>query len=430
MSSFPSAARLFTASLSLACVGLLSACGGGGGSSSSNIRLLNATSSYSTLALTVNDISVNSGVAYAALGAYTNVSTSATVSQVQTSGVGTTVASLTPTLAKDSNYTLIAYGWAGAVHTSLLQEAQAAPATAKASLLVLNLAPDAGALDVYLTAAGDSADNAAAVATNVAGGYSSSYNTVNSGTYRVQVTGYNNKTDLRLDIPAITLASAGVATLVITATDGGVLVNGILVAQQGAATNYASNVSRARVVASVADNSLVAATLNGTSLLGSSVAPTIGNYQNFAAGSSTLAVMVNAVPLTVTTPTLKAGADYTLLVWGSSSAPQVTVLADDNRLPATTGTAKMRMVNGVAGTQTGLTLSLDYSALATNVLPGTASVMAGVPSSTSSLLSVTSPSSSTPIYSIAALPVVANGVYTTFILGGSNNTTGTLRRER
>lgn len=430
MSSFPSAARLFTVSLSLACVGLLSACGGGGGSSNSNIRLLNATSNYSTLALTVNDISVNSGVAYAALGAYTNVSTSATVSQVQTSGVGTTVASLTPTLAKDSNYTLIAYGWAGAVHTSLLQEAQAAPATAKASLLVLNLAPDAGALDVYLTAAGDSADNAAAVATNVAGGYSSSYNTVNSGTYRVQVTGYNNKTDLRLDIPAITLASAGVATLVITATDGGVLVNGILVAQQGAATNYASNVSRARVVASVADNSLVAATLNGTSLLGSSVAPTIGNYQNFAAGSSTLAVMVNAVPLTVTTPTLKAGADYTLLVWGSSSAPQVTVLADDNRLPATTGTAKMRMVNGVAGTQTGLTLSLDYSALATNVLPGTASVMAGVPSSTSSLLSVTSPSSSTPIYSIAALPVVANGVYTTFILGGSNNTTGTLRRER
>ncbi|MGS0756613.1 DUF4397 domain-containing protein, partial [Roseateles sp. GG27B] len=125
-----------------------------------------------------------------------------------------------------------------------------------------------------------------------------------------------------------------------------------------------------------------------------------------------------------------AGADYTLLVWGSASAPQVTVLADDNRLPAAAGTAKMRMLNGVAGTQTGLTLSLDYSALATNVLPGTASVMVGVPSSTSSLLSVTSPSSSTPVYSIAALPVVANGVYTTFILGGTNNTTGTLRRER
>lgn len=99
-------------------------------------------------------------------------------------------------------------------------------------------------------------------------------------------------------------------------------------------------------------------------------------------------------------------------------------------LPANDISVKMRMVNGVAGAQTGLALPLDYSAIATNVLPGTTSVAATVPPSTATLLSVTSPFSSTPIYSIAGLPVVANGINTVFVLGGANTMAGTLRRER
>lgn len=411
---------------------LLSACGGGSsdGDSNANVRLLNATRGYSSLALTVNDTSVNSNVAYAGVGAYASVGTDTTTSLVQTTGIGTTVASLAPSLSGGSNYTMIAYGWAGAVYTTLLQEDQEAAASGKSKLLVMNLAPDAGALDIYLSVVGDSLDNESAVASNVLGGYSSAFNTINSGSYRVRVTSAGKKSELRLDIPSLTLNSTGVATLVITANEGGMLVNGILVAQKGEASNFPNGEARARVVSSFGDGARVSALLNGASMMSGNVSPAIGEYQSTKAGAAALSLSLNGSPMSLAAPTLKAGGDYTLLLWGDSAAPQLTVLNDDNRLAATSGTVKMRMVNAVQNLNAGLTLSLDYSAVASNVLPGASSTPALLAASTSSLLSVSSSASSTPAYSISELPLVANGVYTVFMLGSADKMIGTLRRER
>lgn len=424
--------RFLTLALTLAAGTLLAACGGGGSDSSSitQIRLLNASSGYGSLDLSIDNTTTNANVAYASAGTYANIATSGATAALQTSGVGTTLVSSSPSLTAGSSYTMIAYGWAGGVRTSLLQESEEAPASNKSKLLLLNLAPDAGALDVYVTAAADSLDNATALATNIAGGSSSGYTTINSGTYRVRLTGTGNKNDLRLDIPAVTVASAGVSTLIVTATEGGVLVNAIQLEQKGGVTNLAGTVARARVVAAVSGNATVGATLGGTSILPVSVAPTIGDYRTVAAGSAAIGVSVNGAPLTIANPTLKAGGDYTLLVWGDAASPQLTVLADDNRLPSTSGNAKIRLVNGVASLNTGLTMTLDYSAIATNVIPGTSSAITSVASSASSLLSISSPTSGTPVYSVSALPVVANGVYTVFMMGGSNAMVGTLRRER
>ncbi|WIT13442.1 DUF4397 domain-containing protein [Paucibacter sediminis] len=410
---------------------LLSACGGGSSSGNdTSLRLLNASSGYGSLDLTVNSVSVNGNVAYANAGSYASVSTSATSSQVLASGVGTTVASTTPSLASGSHYSLIAYGWAGALHTTLLQEAETAADSGKSKLLVLNLATDAGALDVYVTPATDSLDNATPISTNLAGGSGSGYNSINAGSYRVRLTGYGNKSDVRLDIPSITLESTGVSTLLITATEGGVLVNGLHVKQQGAVTNYPGAVARARVVAAVSGNASVSGLLGDVSLLPTSVAPTIGEYKTVAAGSANLGLTVNGQAMAVASPNLKAGGDYTLLVWGDAAAPQLSVLADDNRLPTTLSTAKIRLINGVASLNTGLTMSVDYSAIATNVVPGTSSANSSIPSSTASLLSVSSPTSGTPVFSIASLPVLSSGVYSVFMMGGASNMLGTLRRER
>lgn len=421
--------------LSLAGATLLSACGGGGSGSgdSANIRLLNATNSYSSLDLSVNDTTVNSGVAYAAVGSYASVGTSNTASQIQTTGVGTSVATTTPTLAKGSNYTMIAYGWSGAAKTALLEEQEAAPtATGKSKLLVYNLATAAGALDIYLSNVTDSVDNEALVASNISGGSSSGYQTINSGSYRVRIKGAG-KTDIRLDIPSISLAAQGVATLIITPTDGGVLVNGILLAQQGTATNYATGVARARLVSTMAGNPSVTATANGSALLSSSVSPSIGEYQAITAGSSSLGLTVNGANISVANPTLKAGFDYTLVLMGDPANPTLSVVGDDNRLPTTAGSVKMRLLNGVASASGGYTLTVDYVALASNVIAGSASTPAVITSSTAdnpSLLTVNSATSSTPVYTIGSLVVTGNGVYTVFMLDGSGGTTGVLRRER
>ncbi|HEX2011239.1 MAG TPA: DUF4397 domain-containing protein [Roseateles sp.] len=411
---------------------LLAACGGGGSGSDdgkAQIRLVNASSAYSAgLELKVDDASVASAIAYGTASSYSSVTAGSVTSLVQSGG--STISSLYPTLTEGNHYSLITYGWSGNMKSTILQEEEDAPAENYSKLLVLNLAPDAGTLDVYLTQNIDDLANATPSISGVQGSSSSGYNTVASGTYRVRLTGTGKAIDLRLDIPSVTLTSKQVATLVITPTQGGVLVGSILVTQQGSLSAQSATKSRARLVAAVADNASVGATLADTTLLPTSVAPSIGEYQIVSSGSPTLQVVVNGVPMAAATPAMSAGSDYTVLVWGEPSAPQISVLSDDNRLPSTSSTAKFRLVNAVARLNAGLTMTLDYSAIATNVQPGSASGVATVASSTSSLLNVNSPTSGTPLYSVSSLPVQSAGIYTVFMMGGANNVQGTLRRER
>ncbi|MDC6169594.1 DUF4397 domain-containing protein [Paucibacter sp. XJ19-41] len=411
---------------------MLAACGGGGSdddSGSAQIRLVNASSAYSTLDLTVSDASAATGVAYGGVSAYASAKAGESITTL-VKNAGTTISSLYPTLTKGSHYSLIAYGWSGNMKSTILQEEEVAPAENYSKLLVLNLAADAGTLDVYLTQNTDSLDNASPTISAITGGGSSGYTSISSGTYRVRVTGAGKKSDLRLDIPSITLSSKQVGSLVITPTPGGVLVNSILMTQQGSVAAHGATNARARVVAAVAGNAQVSATLGNTALMNASFAPNIGDYQIVAAGSPNLLVNVNGQTMPVTAPALTAGNDYTVLVWGEAVAPKISILNDDNRLPTTSGTAKLRLINGVASLSGGLTMTLDYSAVATDVQAGSASSAVSVLSSTSSTLEVFSPTVGAPVLSQTNFPIVSGGVYTVFMMGNANAIVGRPRRER
>ena len=427
----PWATRLVL-TLSLSATAFLTACGGGGGGdSNTQVRLLNATRSYASLDLSVNDKTINSKVAYAAVGEYGSVDTNATATKVLTSDVGTSVSATTPTLTAGTNYTFITYGFAGAVRTTLLQEAETVPEANKAKLLVLNLAPDAGALDIYVTTATDSLDTATALTTNLQGGSGSGYIQINSGTFRVRVTGYNKRTDLRLDIPAVTLDSASVNTLILTASDGGVLVNGISLVQKGAVKNFANTQSRVRTVAALTAGGTVGSTINGQSMFSTAISPLISDYVTTASGASTLAATVNGAAVTFTAPTLAAGKDYTLLVWGDAGAPKMSVLDDDNRLPTVSGNVKVRLVNALPAVSS--SLNVDFSAIASNVAPGVTSVSNSISSTTSSQVDVTVPTSATAIYTNATLAFPANSVWTFFAVPSATATQGMTalpKRER
>lgn len=416
--------------LSLASAALLGACGGGSDDNQARLRLLNASIGYAALDMAVDDTTVNSAVAYGAVGDYADVDTAETGTEVRTSGVGSTVASTTPSLTAGYRYTLIAYGAAGSARTTLLEEEQDEPDSGKSKLLVLNLAPDAGALDVYVTASSETLDASTAVASSISAGAGSGYNTLTAGTYRVRLTAAGSKTDVRLDMPAVTLPSEGVQTLILTGTSGGVLVNGLLLAQTGGVTAYANATARARLVAAVDSNATVGATRGDTTLMTTSRAPGVGDYKTVTAGADSLSIVVNGSAVPVSTPTLAAGGDYTLMVWGTAASPQLTVLTDDNRLPATSAQARIRLINGVSSNTTGLTLNVDYSPLASNVMAGSSSTPVTTTASTSTLLTVTSPASTTPVYSLSELAIQSYGVYTVFVMGGDANPIGSLRKER
>lgn len=424
----PWATRL-ALTLSLSAMAALTACGGsGGGGSSTQVRLLNATRSYDQLDLTVNDKTINSKVAYAAVGEYGSVDTGSTASKVLKSDVGSSVSATQPTLNANSNYTYITYGFSGAVRTTLLEESQAAPDANKAKLLVLNLAPDAGALDTYVTTAATCGlTNETALSSNLAGGAGSGYIQINSGTFRVCVTGYNKPTDLRLAIPAITLDSASVNTLILTATDGGVLVNGITLVQKGAAKNFANTQSRVRTVAALASGGSVTSSINGQAMFSAAaVSPLISDYVTTNAGASTLSVAVNGANVSFTAPTLAAGKDTTLMVWGDPAAPKLAVIDDDNRLPTVSTDVKIRLVNALQINGAGL--SVGYGTIASNVAAGTGSApLSGsiTNSSTGAQVDVTVPTSALSIYTNSALVFPAGSVWTFFAVPNTATTATT-----
>lgn len=422
--------RTFLLSLALLAAALVGACGGGSDSKSAKLRLLNVSNGYSSLDLSVDDTTVSTGLTLGVLGAYADVDTSDTSMSILSSGVGTAVATLTPSLKDSSKYTLIAYGWSGGLKTSLIQEEEELPDSGKHKLLFMNLAPDAGSLDIYVTLNEDTLDNASAMASSIGGGGTSSYNKINSGTYRIRITGAGDRSDVRLDIPSVTLASAGVSTLIVTATEGGLLVHGQHLIQGGTITPYRATQARVRVVTGV-PGVKVGAALDGTSLMGLSTGPTVGDYHLVTAGTGALTVQAGGRTLNSSNPTFKAGGDYTLMVWGDATAPSLTVLTDDNRLPTSSSTAKIRLINAAATTSDlKVNLSLNYSSLASNIQAGSSSSNYTVTYSTSSLLSVTTPSSATAIYTIEELPVNANSVYSVFVLGSDSQLIGSLRKER
>ncbi|MBI3368239.1 MAG: DUF4397 domain-containing protein, partial [Burkholderiales bacterium] len=265
----------------------LSACGGGGGSSdsgSAKVRMLNASTGYSSLDLYIDDGKKNAAIAYGAVGEYASIGTSSVSTVVTASGNTSALASASRSFTKDTAYTLVAYGWQGGMKTALLQEDITAADSGKAKLQVFNSAIDAGNIDVYLTGTDDDLGNASAVASAVAGASLSGYSSVTSGTYRLRVTGAGDKTDLRLDLPGVTLASTGVATLIVTPGVGGVLTHAVLVAQQGTTTVLNNPLARARVLAALTNNGRVSAALAGTALVSGAVSPTIGSYVPVTAG--------------------------------------------------------------------------------------------------------------------------------------------------
>lgn len=393
------------------------------------VRLLNASTAYPALDLLIDDSRKNDTIAYGAAGDYARIDPGSVTTAVTGAGGGATVASSTQTLSGGKSYTVVAYGWQGAMASALLDEDTAAADSARSKLRVLNAATDAGSLDVYLTGATDALDSASPVAAGIAGGSLSSFSAIGAGSYRLRITAAGDKGDLRLDVSGLALSSTEVATLVVTPGIGGVLVHALLLVQRGSVTALANTLARARIVASVAGNAKVTASLGGATLMSAGTSPTIGAYAAVAAGTPALSLVVGGQPVSTQNVTLPAGSDATLLVWGDAAAPQLAVISDDNRLPLSSANAKLRLVQAVNGLASGLTLTADFSAIATDVLAGGASAYGNLAGASGIDLEVTSPLVTGALYANEAT-LAARGVYTLFMLGDMPSPTAALRKER
>ncbi|MEP7295669.1 MAG: DUF4397 domain-containing protein [Burkholderiales bacterium] len=402
----------------------LAACGGNGNSSSdsASLRVVNATLNHPSIDLFVNAAASVSATASDTVSAYVAPASGGNTLQVNDAGGGTALATIVPTLTGGNHYTLFAYESAGAVKTVVLNEDQVLPTAGSAYLRIYNVAADAGKLDVYITDPSTTLANASSPISLTTGTtpFSTGYALQGAGTWRVRVTGYGNKSDLRLDMPLV-LASQQVATVVLSPTSGGVLLNGSTLIQQSTYAATRNTNVRVRLAAAVSgSNSVVAASAGSAVIDAGSLAPAFGYYALVPA-SSTLNISVNGASVGAPATALAAGSDMTLLVYGPAASPAASLITDDNRPPSDTTTVKLRLINGITGSAGALTLTANTSLVAAGVAPGTASGYVAVLGSANPMnLSVTSSLAPGNYFTNASNTLNSGSVYSVMMGGDAS----------
>jgi hypothetical protein len=398
----------------------LSGCGGG--EDGAHVRLINATASTSLDVYTGTDKLISAVTANTASDYATKDEGTYTVN-IQTTGGSTTAVSKSLALTLDDHYAFVAYERYGAVQALQITEEEA-ESDSVAKINIQNLATDAGAVDVYVTGSSDSLSGQSAATSSLAAGSSSGFLSINEGTYRIRVTKAGSKTKVLLDISSLALKKKNVGTLALLPTTGGVLVDGVYVKQQGDVTFLKNDQARVRVIAALTSSATVGAVANSTTLESSLQSTSIGEYSQVTAGTPTLTITVNGATATTKTPTLTAGNDYSVLVYGPASAPQVSVVTDDNRISESGSSyAKVRLAHLDSDSTSALTLYVNNSAKASNLAYGSASTYSTQSATTSGSWLVTSPSNSSFCASTSGSYVAFTGgaSYTLFTLVGANS---------
>jgi len=395
------------------------------------VRFVNASGGYAALDLLVDDKRKFASVGYGATATYEGIDPSKADSVITRPDSTTPLLSSTLAVKTDRHYALIAFGGEGALQSVLLDENAAQPDKGKAVVRVLNAAPDAGSLDIYLTGPNEPLSTAVALRAAVEVGKSTDYSTVDAGdtvTWRLRITAAGDRSDLRLDVASLTLPSRGAATFVITPTTGGVLVHALLMVQEGEIKRMDGTLARVRAAAP--NLGTVSAAVGGVPLLSGVGAPVVGPYQLVASGRRAVQLVIDGTAVTVPDVTLAAGTDQTMLVYRQAGVPGAQWLVDDNRLPTATGQAKVRLVHGLDFLGGALALKVNFLPIGDEVvLPG-ASVYGNVNASISNRVGITASGDPQPLYDAADVVLVDSGVYSVFAIEGSPPDGGFVRRDR
>jgi Domain of unknown function (DUF4397) len=419
---------------------LVAGCGGGDDDKNADtpkLRLINATADAASVDLTMEDTSANngerrvaSGVARDGLSDYADISAASYRLRLKRAGASSSLAVGSATVEAAKQYTTFAYGREGDYRLYAALDDESSPSAGKSKLRFFNGAPDAGSVDVYLTEPDASLADAVPTVSNLAGATMGFFNILDRGTYRLRVTGVNDKEDIRLDVPAFALTEGNRTTVVLQPGSGGVLVNVLVSQHQSTVSTVRNPFARARLVAGATGNATVSGAVGGTNLNINLRAPSIGAYTLIPAGSVEARITVNATTQLGGSIDIAPGGDYTVAVYGDASQPQWVLITDDNRPLIDSDRAKLRLVHLAHGVNAALTMVKDFVGVSGEVVYGTASGYSAVRSSTDARLEVTSPLSPSPLFLSEDVEIRGRSVLSVFMLNGGTAPQGILRKER
>jgi len=200
----------------LACTMLNMGCGDSG---SAQLRVVHASPDAPNVDVLVNGNKVLTNVAYEGASTYLKVSVGQRRIEVRPTGTSTDVIDVTPTLAKNTYYTVLAVNKVANIMPLLLQDDNTPPASGQVKVRFIHAAPSAPNVDIYVGAPGSGATGTPAVA-DLAYMSASGYLSVPAGSYEAYVTP-TGTTTVAIDSGALTLGAGQIRTAVALDAPGG-----------------------------------------------------------------------------------------------------------------------------------------------------------------------------------------------------------------
>jgi hypothetical protein len=395
------------------------------------VRVVNASMDYAAVDMYLDDKRKLSSIGYETASSYVKVDADSYTTKFTRADASSTLKSFTQDFAGDDSYTFLAMGRSGSFDVLTLDENADDASKNKSKIRLVNAAPDAGELDVYLTDAAtplaDASPSFASVATDTLA--SEGFVILDSGTYRLRVTAAGSTTDVRLDVSDVALASTDVYTLVLTGTTGGVLADAMLVPQGQPATLLMNGRARVRAVVALDGGTSAGVSVGSTALLAAASIPVLGGYRLVDAGTAAITLNVDGATIPVNDVTLSSGSDYTLVYTGTAASPQQSVIADVNRLPDS-GRFKIRLINAMSALDEALSLTVNFLPVVDSVVLGSVALSDEIDAATNSRLDVTRVTTSTVLYSLTNMTLESQGVYTQVMFGSGSSPSGALRKDR
>jgi len=397
---------------------------------STDMRALHAVVDAEPLDVLVKDDVKQAGVALGTTTPYANFESGTNDLKVRSTTNQAVLLEKSQSFASGQRSTLLLYGKRNALASVVLAEDATAPASGRSRVRVVGLSPDAGPVDLYLTAT-DISSGPAAVS-GVSYGAVTTPVEVASGSYRIVLTVAGTQ-DILLQTSAQSFAAGTNLTVVVFPSFGGKLVNAVLLEQGsgGGATFLANPQVRLKAVNALQGSAGLNFKADGATLLSAVPFTASSSYVAASSGSHTLQVEASNVPGTAVASLarqLDSARDYSVIAIGTLSAPSLVALADDNTLPAS-GYAKVRFVNALSDGSAADVL-LNFAGQASGLAPAGASAYYPVAAGTNYTITFATPGGVTALATLSAVELDASNVYTAYLFGTSASAQARLVRDR
>jgi hypothetical protein len=398
----------------LIALGVLGGCKGSHNQNSAQVRMLNAVVDAEPLNMNVDDSAKATGVALGSASGYTEVSSGTRDVKIISSTSQAVLLEKSMGLPDGTNDTVLVYGKRAAMQASVLTDDATVISSGHLRVRVVNLAGDTG------VGAGDLSSLPAVIAGAGAGTVTPSAE-ISPGSAPIRIT-LSGTQDVIFTSDPQNFTAASYVTIVVVPSPGGKLVNAIVLTQAGGTTFLQNPISRVKATNAIVD---AAAGYNfradGAPILLNVPFAASSTYINIASGNHTLQLEPSNVPGTIAaslTKSLDGAHDYSLVALGTSAAPQLIAITDDNTSPPA-GLAKVRFIDAMSGLSA-VDVQVNFAGELSGLAFGAASSYYNVTPSLTYTITFASQGGLSVLATATPIEIDNGGVYTAYLLGTSS----------